>query len=219
MPKITIVQAHGANPLYRMITSDEPNTLRTVHAKTLATAIKIGEPVSWRKAKRAMEWTNGWVAEVDEQAIADAKAIIGRDGIGCEPAAATTIAGIKKLVQTGTDEEVDPDEDVVAILTGNVLKDPEYTIRYHRDELYEDFVTESTVTRKSRPIISTFANRPIRVEADKDRIVELINRFPSQGTCYRTQLGSVRFVQDHPARARIEKFYTAYARWVARGYT
>jgi threonine synthase len=180
MPKITIVQAHGANPLYRMLTSDDPNTLRTVHAKTLATAIKIGEPVSWRKAKRAMEWTNGWVAEVDEQAIADAKAMVGRDGIGCEPAAATTIAGIKKLVETGTDEEVDPDEDVVAILTGHVLKDPEYTVRYHRGELYEDFVVESTVTQKSGPIHATFANRPIRVEPDAGTIVEVINQYRAQ---------------------------------------
>jgi threonine synthase len=177
MPKITIVQAHGANPLYRMLTSDDPNTLRTVHAKTLATAIKIGEPVSWRKAKRAMDWTNGWVTEVDEQAIADAKAMVGRDGIGCEPAAATTIAGIKKLVETGTDVEVDPDEDVVAILTGHVLKDPEYTVRYHRGELYEDFVVESTVVQKSGPIRATFANRPIRVEPDPQQIVDVINRF------------------------------------------
>lgn len=177
MPKITIVQAHGANPLYRTITSDEPTTLITVHAKTLATAIKIGEPVSWRKAKRAMDWTNGWVAEVDEQEIADAKAMIGRDGIGCEPAAATTVAGIKKLVKTGTDEEMDPDEDVVAILTGHVLKDPEYTVRYHRDELYEDFVVESSVVQRSGPLNATFANRPIRVAADRDRIVELIDRF------------------------------------------
>jgi threonine synthase len=177
MPKITIVQAHGANPLYRMLTSDDPNTLRTVHAKTLATAIKIGEPVSWRKAKRAMDWTNGWVTEVDEQAIADAKAMVGRDGIGCEPAAATTIAGIKKLVETGTDVEVDPDEDVVAILTGHVLKDPEYTVRYHRGELYEDFVVESTVVQKSGPIRATFANRPVRVEPDPRQIVDVINRF------------------------------------------
>jgi threonine synthase len=177
MPKITIVQAHGANPLYRTITGSDPTRLVTVHAKTLATAIKIGQPVSWRKAKRAMDWTNGWVTEVDEQAIADAKAVIGRDGIGCEPAAATTIAGIKKLVETGTDVELDPDEDVVAVLTGHVLKDPEYTVRYHLGELYEDFVVESRVTDRSGPLTSTYANRPVRVAADKGRIIELIERF------------------------------------------
>ena len=177
MPKITIVQAHGANPLYRTMTSPEPTKLVTVHAKTLATAIQIGQPVSWRKAKRAMEWTNGWVLDVDEQAIADAKAIVGRDGIGCEPAAAATIAGIKKLLEIGTDEAVDPDEDVVAVLTGHVLKDPEYTVRYHRQELYEDFVVESSVTQNSGRINCTFANQPVRVAADKNEIISVISKF------------------------------------------
>jgi threonine synthase len=171
MPKITIVQAHGANPLYRTMTSSEPTKLVTVHAKTLATAIQIGQPVSWRKAKRAMEWTNGWVLDVDEQAI------VGRDGIGCEPAAAATIAGIKKLLEIGTDEAVDPDEDVVAVLTGHVLKDPEYTVRYHRQELYEDFVVESTVTQNSGRIKCTFANQPVRVPADKNEIISVISKF------------------------------------------
>jgi len=180
MPKITIVQAHGANPLYRTITGADSSTLTTVHAKTLATAIKIGQPVSWRKAKRAMDWTNGWVTEVDEQAIADAKAMIGRDGIGCEPASATTVAGIKKLVQTGTDEEVTAGEDVVAILTGNMLKDTEYTIRYHLGELYEDFVTESAVTHKSGPLTSTYANRPQRIAAEKGAIITAIERFRAE---------------------------------------
>jgi threonine synthase len=78
-----------------------------MEAHTLATAIKIGNPVSWKKAVRAMDWTRGWCDVVSEQEIADAKAIIGRDGIGCEPASATTVAGIRKLVQT---KEIDRDE-------------------------------------------------------------------------------------------------------------
>jgi threonine synthase len=68
------------------------------HPKTLASAIKIGAPVSWQKAWRAVSETGGSVITVTEQEIADAKAIIGRDGIGCEPASATTVAGIRKLV-------------------------------------------------------------------------------------------------------------------------
>lgn len=182
LPKITIVQAQGANPLYRTMTSPEPTKLVTVHAKTLATAIQIGQPVSWRKAQRAMDWTNGWVLDVDEQAIADAKAIIGRDGIGCEPAAAATVAGIKKLLEIGTDVAVDPDEDVVAVLTGHVLKDPEYTVRYHRQELYEDFVVESSVTQKNGRLTCTYANQPVRVAADKDEIISAIARFRASAT-------------------------------------
>jgi threonine synthase len=87
------------------------------------------------------------------------------------------VAGIKKLVERGTDEEVTPDEDVVAVLTGHVLKDPEYTVRYHREELFEDFVVESSVTHRNGPITSTYANQPVRVSADKDRIIDLIERF------------------------------------------
>lgn len=174
LPKITIVQAKGADPLYQTITSSTPDHLVTVHAKTLATAIKVGEPVSWKKAKRAMEWTNGWVAEVGEQEIADAKAIIGQDGIGCEPASATALAGIKQLVENGTDEEVERDEDVVAILTGHVLKDPDYTVRYHLGELFAEYVTETSVISKSEPLNSTFGNKPVHVEGTRDAILKVI---------------------------------------------
>jgi threonine synthase len=180
MPKVTIVQAEGAAPLYHTITSSTPDRLVTVHAKTLATAIKVGEPVSWKKAKRAMEWTNGWVTEVGEQAIADAKAIIGQDGIGCEPASATTLAGIKQLVERGTDEAVGHDEDVVAILTGHVLKDPDYTVRYHLGELYADYVTETTVTHRSEQITSSHPNQPIKVAATRAAVVDAIRREASR---------------------------------------
>ena len=174
LPHLTIVQAEGAAPLYKTITSDHPDKLVTVHAKTLATAIKIGRPVSWKKAKRAMEWTDGWVTRVGEQEIADAKAVIGRDGIGCEPASATTVAGLKKIVAEGTDQPIDPDEDVVVVLTGHLLKDPDYTVRYHLGELHEDYVVETQVIKKSGRIQPTYANRPIEVPADADAIAQVI---------------------------------------------
>lgn len=177
LPRVTVVQASGADPFYRTITSGDPTHLVTVHPKTLATAIKIGRPVSWKKAMRAVDWTNGWVTEVSEQAIADAKAIVGRDGIGCEPASAAAVAGIAQLVESGTDTAVSRDEDVVAILTGNVLKDPEYTVRYHVGELYEEFVTETRVIQCSQPIAGTYANRPIRVPADREAIIRVIEEF------------------------------------------
>ena len=80
--------------------------------RTLATAIKIGAPVSWKKALRAVLRSGGEVISVSEQEIADAKAMIGRDGIGCEPASATTVAGIKKLVAAG---KIRADENVIAV--------------------------------------------------------------------------------------------------------
>ena len=123
-PKLTVVQAEGANPLYQTITGRDHDHLVAVHAKTLATAIKIGNPISWKKAMRGIEATDGWVTEVNEQEIADAKAVIGRDGIGCEPASAVTIAGLKKIIRDGTDGDVNRQEVVVAILTGHMLKDP-----------------------------------------------------------------------------------------------
>lgn len=175
LPKITVVQAKGANPLYKAVTSKHPDNLIAVHAQTLATAIKIGNPISWKKAMDGIKATDGWVTQVTEQEIADAKAIIGRDGIGCEPASAVTVAGLKKIVKEGTDVVFNKKEIVVAILTGHILKDPDYTVRYHRGELYEEFITETKVIRKKGPIKSNFANKPILVEADEEKLKKIIS--------------------------------------------
>ena len=155
MPKITIIQAAGANPLYQLWRSLEEErrgdgaTRRqgekaltpVAGASTLATAIKIGDPISWPKALRGLRWSGGTVEQVSEQEIADAKAIIGRDGIGCEPASAVTLAGIKKLIAAGA---MRADENVVLLLTGHVLKDPDYTVAYHAGTLrYRDTLLES----------------------------------------------------------------------------
>lgn len=131
-PKITVVQAAGAAPFARFYSDPSPTFVNENHPQTLASAIKIGAPVSWQKAWRAVRETGGSVITVTEQEIADAKAIIGRDGIGCEPASATTVAGIRKLVRDGTIKE---DESVVAVLTGHLLKDTDYVIKYHNGTL------------------------------------------------------------------------------------
>ncbi|MCA9773255.1 MAG: threonine synthase [Myxococcales bacterium] len=170
MPVITIIQAAGSNPLYRTLSTSDASSLLSVRKpQTLATAIKIGNPVSWKKAVRALQWTNGWCDDVTEQEIADARAIIGRDGLGCEPASATTVAGIRKLVETG---EIHRDEDVVAILTGNLLKDPDYAVNYHFNTLYVNSVYRNELIEKSGKVESTYANPPIRVKADKAAILE-----------------------------------------------
>ncbi len=131
-PKITVVQAAGASPFARFYSDPSETFVNESHPQTLASAIKIGAPVSWQKAWRAVRETGGSVITVTEQEIADAKAIIGRDGIGCEPASATTVAGIRKLVSDGYIKEGDS---VVAVLTGHLLKDTEYVMKYHTGRL------------------------------------------------------------------------------------
>jgi threonine synthase len=173
-PRITIVQARGAAPLSEAYEGGHSETLVRVHARTLATAIKIGAPVSWKKAARAVDWSDGWVMSVSEQEIADAKAVIGQDGIGCEPASATTLAAIRRLASEGTDERIDPDETIVAILTGNVLKDPDYTIRYHQSSLFEEFRSETIVTDHGRGLTSQFANPPVVVDATEEALMAVI---------------------------------------------
>ena len=131
LPRISIIQAEGANPLYRMIESGA-DELMPVEADTRASAIRIGNPASWRKALRILEATNGCCEQVSEGEIALAKAEIGAEGIGCEPASAVTLAGLKKLLAKGS---IDREESVVLFLTGHTLKDSDYTIHYHRGEL------------------------------------------------------------------------------------
>ena len=166
LPKLTIIQAEGSNPLYRMWQAGAETLTPVTPAWTLATAIKIGNPVSWPKALRGLNCSNGTVESVNEQEIADAKAVIGSDGIGCEPASAVTVAGIRKLVAAG---EIDPGEDIVAILTGHVLKDPDYTVNYHRGTL-----TYADPTGARIPITSNYANHFIQVPSDKDALLRAL---------------------------------------------
>jgi threonine synthase len=178
VPRITIIQAEGADPLYRTLVTSSRELVPVRDAWTLASAIKIGKPISWKKAVRALEFSDGWCDEVGEQEIADAKAVLGRDGIGCEPASATTVAGLKKLLNlTRTPPSqvtIDPGEDVVAILTGHLLKDPEYTVNYHLDNLYEHATYRNVLVEKSGKLESHFANRPVQVSADKAEIIRLL---------------------------------------------
>ncbi len=178
VPRITIIQASGADPLYRTLVTSSLDLVPVKKAWTLASAIKIGRPISWKKAMRALSFSDGWCDVADEQEIADAKAVLGRDGIGCEPASATTVAGLKRLMILGQGEKpevtIDPDEDVVAILTGHQLKDPEYTVNYHLDNLYEHATYKNVLVEKSGKLKSTFANPPVQVAADKQAIIKLL---------------------------------------------
>ncbi len=120
LPRVASVQASGANPFYRSYLEGFTE-LQPVKAATLATAINIGNPVSFARARAVIQATQGVVAQVTDEEILRAKAVIDRAGIGCEPASAASVAGVRQLVARGI---IAPDARVVAVLTGNLLKDP-----------------------------------------------------------------------------------------------
>ena len=144
LPKLSIIQAEGANPFYRSVHEFGGKKLEAMTADTLATAIRIGNPASWKKALRVLQTTGGEVEQVSEVEIAAAKAEIGADGIGCEPASAVTLAGLKKLRRSGF---VKSSESVVLVLTGHVLKDPDFTIKFHRGDLFAGTPDEAAAAR------------------------------------------------------------------------
>ena len=161
MPRLAVIQAEGSAPFYDFVAAG--GEFHAVEKpETLATAIRIGDPVSWPKALREIRETHGVVEKVTEQEIADAKAQIGRCGIGCEPASAATLAGIRKLTARGI---IDRGAEVVAVLTGSLLKDPDYIYRYHTAKL------EAPGGVKIR---ATYGNHSIVVPNDPDRIAELL---------------------------------------------
>jgi threonine synthase len=141
LPRLSVIQAEGANALVRTLREGAGKRLVSVAAETRATAIRIGNPASWKKAAHVLEATSGACEQVSEMEIAQAKAEIGAEGIGCEPASAVTLAGLKKLIQQGF---VKQDETVVLVLTGNLLKDPDFTIDFHRGDMFKGGVPASS---------------------------------------------------------------------------
>ncbi len=201
LPRLNVVQAEGSAPFASLFKSEgrtspasaptaaiadvspasrsqhattDWNTWRPLtpieHPFTLATAIKIGAPVSWQKALRAVLTSGGTVLSVSEQEMADAKAIVGREGVGCEPASASTVAGIRRLVVDGF---IGSDEDVVAVLTGDVLKDADYVNKYHQENLFTD---DDDGTNERHKLVGTYRNPPIPVQATKAAILEELRR-------------------------------------------
>jgi threonine synthase len=134
----------------------------TGRAHTVASAIEINRPVNLAKCLRALEATGGVVRDCSDEEIMDAKAVVGREGLGCEPASAASVAGLKRLVAEGV---VDGGARVVCVLTGHLLKAPEATIGYHSADGY----LERHGVRAMR-----FANRPVRVPNDIERIMEAV---------------------------------------------
>ena len=171
-PRIAIINATGAGTLADLVNNKKlawnagkvdqkiiddyyaDLTARNFSPHTCASAIEISRPVNLKKCLRAIDICNGVVRAVPDDEIVDAKAIIGKYGLGCEPASAATIAGLKHLRAEGV---IGRDERVVCVLTGHPLKDPNVTVNYHKQKQGQ------------------FSNAPIEAPNDLDTIIKLIS--------------------------------------------
>lgn len=145
-PMMTGIQAEGACPITNAFRKKSMEMIPVENPETIATAIRIGAPVSSIKALNAIYDSNGYSETVSDDEILDAQKLLARkEGIGVEPASAASIAGLKKLVETGI---IDKGEQIVCVVTGHVLKDPNTAIKACVD--------------------------PIEVEADIDKISEVL---------------------------------------------
>jgi threonine synthase len=127
VPKIVVIQAAGASPFHQTFSTGSAELIAVVQPQTEATAIRIGRPANWKKGIRALQWSGGFSESVTDEEIFEAKRILAEDGVGCEPASAATIAGVRKLCRAG---RIEKHADVVAILTGHQLKDADYIMRH-----------------------------------------------------------------------------------------
>jgi threonine synthase len=154
-PRLACVQAAGSAPFAASF-AEGFTTRHVVRAETVATAIRIGDPASHDRAVRAIRDTNGVVISVTDAEILEAKAVIDASGVGCEPASAASIAGVRALVANRT---ISTDARVVALLTGHLLKDPEVMLSYHQ---------------AANPA-PAFANRSIEIPATVAAIERVLN--------------------------------------------
>jgi threonine synthase len=142
--RLAAVQAAGAAPFAASFREGFARRHR-VEPHTVASAINIGNPASYDRAARAIRETNGVVTSVTDDEILEAKAVVDAAGVGCEPASAASVAGVRQLARDGV---IASGARVVAVLTGHVLKDPDSVTRYH----------ESKGPRRPR------ANPPVEIE-------------------------------------------------------
>lgn len=150
LPKLAVIQASGANPFAAAFRAGTP-VVPLAAAETRATAIRIGDPISWRKSLRGVTACGGLVDEVTDQEILDAKARLDASGIGAEPASAAAVAGVRKLAASGV---IGRGERVCGILTGHLLKDPEIVIDYHRGTLSGIASNFANALRRSEPTLN-----------------------------------------------------------------
>lgn len=152
-PRLAAVQAEGAAPFARSFQSGFAKR-EAVHAETVATAIRIGDPASFERGVRAIRENNGVVIDVPDAEILEAKAVIDASGVGCEPASAASVAGVRRLIRDGI---ISKGERVVAVLTGHILKDPGILIDYHKDATH------------------SLANPPIEIDASLEAVERVLD--------------------------------------------
>jgi threonine synthase len=188
IPRLAVINAAGASTLHELYekrglrwNSGRPDEaiVRSYYAEldaaskrasTIASAIEINRPVNLNKCLRALEVCNGVVREVTDQEILDAKAQVGASGLGCEPASAASVAGARMLVSQGV---IQPDEQVVCILTGHQLKDPTATVAYHTTD--QDQFNKVLGARGVKR--ATYANRAVAVANELDEIIKAIRLY------------------------------------------
>jgi len=184
IPRLAVIVANGANTLYELYENQGVrwNGGHVDHEKigqlydrmdrdgykphTVASAIEISRPVNLPKALRALDTMNGLVREVPDEAILEHKAMVGRFGFGCEPASGASVAGLRLLLDQ---QVIGPDEDVVCILTGHELKDPDATVLYHTG-----IDMKAAEAPPPRPTTGKYANAPIKVADDLDAICKVL---------------------------------------------
>jgi len=133
-PRLLGLQAEGAAPIV------EGRVIE--HPETVASAIRIGNPVRWEDAMAAATDSRGWIRTVSDREILDAyRLLAAREGMFCEPASAASVAGLLKYGADGA-------EQIVCVLTGRGLKDPETAIA-HNDGAVIQCVAETAAIEEA----------------------------------------------------------------------
>jgi threonine synthase len=141
LPRMTGIQAVGAAPIVQAIKNESDEIVPVAKPETIATAIRIGAPVSWKKAVNAIRQSHGTAETVTDAEILDAQKTLARlEGLFVEPASASSIAGLKKLVENG---EIEKDECIVCVATGHGLKDPDVAVQVSEKPLMVDAEMEA----------------------------------------------------------------------------
>ena len=160
LPGLVVAQAANANPLYESYLRGFESFEGQEAGDTLASAIRIGHPVSWERAIRVMHRFNGIVEQATEDELANASARADSTGLFTCPHTGVALAALLKLVDRGT---ISAEDKVIVISTAHGLKFPEFKIRYHEKRLREEFGVESR-----------HANHPIEVGADSDEVRDAV---------------------------------------------
>jgi threonine synthase len=157
LPRIACAQAANANPLYLSFVTDFQDFHPVTAKKTLASAIQIGDPVSYDRAVRILKAFDGVVEQVTEDELANAAAWADRTGLYCCPHTGVALGALIKLLDKGV---IRKNERVVVISTAHGLKFSEFKVQYHQKRLAE--------------VSSRFANPPLELTASYDAVINAI---------------------------------------------